>query len=324
MDIWKSDFKKTNINKPVSGYYTEKMVLLNEELYLLKGANYHCYYNNEAYLINLIQAIIGKENSSICYLTIGDDNKYKIISKIIPNTKNILELYKINNNFDFLNIKTENFISSIIISIILNNIDPNCTNILFSTNNKFYLIDPLLISNNNQFSIDADKIYKKIELSYNNFLNNLDKENLKAELTELFINYFTVCNGEFLHKVIEYLIKRNENKSDTKLQNTITNLSAVYECNKEFIKNNTISLIINNLTTEKILNEMDKIRKFDENIIKEIGNYFEAKFEDFGEQGIKKNYYVEVIFKLNKLKKLKIFCLADILNSPIINKNCDQ
>ena len=62
------NFTKTNELKPEHGYYPEGNYTFNHNNYLIKGTNYHCFYNNEVYLLTLMREILGKKILQNAYL----------------------------------------------------------------------------------------------------------------------------------------------------------------------------------------------------------------------------------------------------------------
>jgi hypothetical protein len=310
------NFTKTNEPKPEHGYYPEGNYTFNHNKYLIKGTNYHCFYNNEVYLLTLMREILGEKNSSECILIKNNDD-WKIGSRLIENTENIYQFLELNKKCDK---PAENFVSSMLLSVILGNIDPNSTNILIQCceeKNKFYLIDPLIISQNNKFGIDANKLQTDILNLYSNFIKTTNRSNLRENLTKLFVEYFTICNDDFLKKVIIWIedyIKNPENEISDELKDknikTIGNLKKISNKNDEMI-NNLLGNLINSMSENDIIQEISLIKgitnKQKENIGK-LSDYFESEknFPGFGQSGIKKGYANEVIERIEKLKEFRL------------------
>ena len=219
---------------------------------------------------------------------------------------------------------SENFVSSMLLSVIIGNIDPNSTNILIQCceeKNKFYLIDPLIISQNNKFGIDANKLQTDILTLYCDFINTTNRSNLRDDLKDnlkkLFAKYFAICNDNFLKKVIIWIedyIKNPESKIPYELKDknikTIGNLKKISNKNDEMI-NNLLGNLINSMSENDIIQEISLIKgitnKQKENIGK-LSDYFESEknFPGFGQSGIKKGYANEMIERIEKLKELRL------------------
>jgi hypothetical protein len=310
------NFRRTDEEKPTHGYYPQGIYTFNHYRYLLKETNFHCFYNNEVYALSLARVILGDDNSTECILVL-DNNKWKIASKLIHNTENIYQFLE-NNKKCYK--PSENFISIILTSIILNNIDPNSTNILIHDNgqkNKFYLIDPLIISQNNKFGIDANKLENNINILYRNFTTTTNKSNIKQNILILFKGYFQICNDQFLKKVISW-IKNYMDDCENKISNeiriknekTIGYLEKVSNKNDEMISE-ILENLINSMDDQSIIKEISTIKGIDDQQkqkIEKIGNYFESDdvFPDFGSLGIKKGYYNEVFEKIKQLKNIEL------------------
>jgi hypothetical protein len=155
------NINQNNIQKEKQkyGYYSEGFFNQDDKKYLIKKPNLNGHVNNEVYLISIIREILGNEDSiSVKFAHLTDNQKERSLKEIFKanqeelkkkiriaslwaeGTKNLMEA-----QLDFQK-KPKNLIKVFFTSLLINNIDPNPGNILIDKENKFYLIDPLVIS----------------------------------------------------------------------------------------------------------------------------------------------------------------------------------
>lgn len=299
--------KNSASEKPKHGLHVLNIEVIDGKKYLIKKTNSTSYPNNEVYLTSIVEILAGKEDSVHSLMGYEDDNfdlknittesekSLKVASLWIENTKNLMEA-----EIDF-SIKPKNLVKSMLANLLAGHIEPHAGNIIVDENNKFYAMDPMIRGKNNKYGIDPEDFLTPINNAYKEFLRDLTKNNIKEKTSQLLKKYFELQHEVFLAPILEYCIK-NEN---TKYTNQV---QEIVDANKKIIENNSIEKLIDLMSQEDAISEIDQIKQnYEKNKeeLKKIGQYFESKeiFKNFGDRGIQPGHMNIVLERLEELSK---------------------
>ena len=322
------NFTKTNEPKPENGSHIIGIYIHDDEKYLLKNPSSHIHYANEFYILKLIEEILRKENSTQSVL-VEDKNNWKIASKFIKNTQNLYQFLEENEyktTKQQISRSPKNLISIMIMNIILNNINGHPANIIIDQDNKFYLIDPMVLSQNNVFGINVNIIKTKINNLYDEFIKSKNKQNLKKNLIKLFIFCYETYNNLYYRPLLKWMESNFSNEITDKnniasdyvkknnSKNKIPELKGIIKKNQLMI-DKYLNFFINSISDKDILAEISIIKGVDDKQkenIRKLSDYFESEenFPGFGQSGIETGYANEMIKRIEQLESLKLSDLS--------------
>lgn len=290
--------------KPDHGLYTIGIYEdRDKKKFLLKKPSIVTFENNEVYQLAIVSEILGKENSVQYYLS-EKNNQIIIISRWIENTKDFLKFCEENNESiekietHFKKNPPKNFISSILMSIILENLDPSFTNLLIDNNNKFYLIDTLTPSEKNPLGLTLDAYREKIKKLFYDFCESVNNSNLKEKITNLFIEYFKIHNDGFLTQA-KQIVKNGNIGGDAE---------KIFSMHEKALNNKWIEKIIDKIDEKTIIQELSIIQNTKTESLKPIIQHFESKknFPEYESLGLEVGYGDMIIKKLEKFKTVNL------------------
>jgi hypothetical protein len=301
-----------NIEKPMHGLHVDRIESINDKKYLIKKTNSTSYPNNEIYITSILEILLGKENSVQSFFTYDNninfnqvtseiEKKLKIASIWIEDTQNLIQT-RINSSK-----KPKNLVASLFASLLSGNMDLHPGNILVDKNNKFYVIDPMVRSSENKYGLDTEALLTRISNSYEEFLKNLTKDNIKQKISLLLNEYFKVQSDSFYPILKHYEDNRSELETEGRnVEKYIKAIDEIIQTNEEIIKDNSISNSINLMDAKEIIAEIKIIIDCDKKELEKIGEYFEDKkiFENFGKKGIKPGHMKIVLELLERLSKV--------------------